>query len=57
MIKNILADMEKVFDSDRYLEQRKKLEDQFQKRTDELLAEIEDEAIEQGFLLSRSGAP
>ncbi|MBL90719.1 MAG: ATP-dependent protease [Myxococcales bacterium] len=56
MIKNILTDLEKVFDSDRYIEQRQKLEDQFQKRTDQLLNEIEDEALEQGFLLSRSGA-
>ena len=56
MIKNVLADLEKVFDSDRYNEERQKLEDKYQKVTDALLQEIEEEAHKAGFILSRTGA-
>ena len=56
MIKNVLTDLEKVFDSDRYNEERQKLEDKYQKITDALLEEIEEEAHTAGFILSRTGA-
>jgi lon-related putative ATP-dependent protease len=56
MIKNVLADLEKVFDSDRYNEERQKLEDKYQSVTDTLLEEIEEEAQDAGFILSRTGA-
>lgn len=54
-VETMLPELEKAFESDRYIQERQELDQHHQERTDELLAGVEQEARQAGFVLSRSG--
>lgn len=56
LVEKMLGELEKVFESDGYVERRNELDEAHQAKTDELLAGIETEAKAAGFILSRTGA-
>jgi lon-related putative ATP-dependent protease len=56
LVDKMLVELEKAFDSERYIEMRSQLDEAHQTRTDELLAGTEEEARARGFLLARTGS-
>ncbi|MFZ9889010.1 MAG: Lon protease family protein, partial [Myxococcota bacterium] len=56
LVERMLHDLEKAFESDHYINERQELDQHHQERTDELLVDVEKEARDAGFLLSRSGS-
>ncbi len=55
-VERMLHEVEKAFESDRYITERQELDQQHQDGTDALLEDVEKEAREAGFLLSRTGS-
>ncbi|MEI6805457.1 MAG: ATP-binding protein [Myxococcaceae bacterium] len=55
-VERMLADLEKTFESERYLGERQEIQDQCQIKTDDILKTIEEEAHEKGFVLQRASA-
>lgn len=55
-VERMLADLEKTFESERYLGERQEIQNQCQVQTDEILKAIETEALEKGFVLQRASA-
>ncbi|MBH2006397.1 MAG: AAA family ATPase [Myxococcaceae bacterium] len=55
-VEQMLTDLERTFESERYLSERQELQDQCQLKTDAILNTIEQEAREKGFVLQRSSA-
>ncbi|MES2504911.1 MAG: ATP-binding protein [Myxococcota bacterium] len=53
LIERMLIDLEKTFESERYLAERQELQDECQAKTEALLKTIEDEAGSKGFVLQR----
>ena len=54
LVERFMADLEKTFESERYLTERQGIQDQSQNKTEEILTIIDREAAEKGFLLQRS---
>ncbi|MEI6789594.1 MAG: ATP-binding protein [Myxococcaceae bacterium] len=56
LVERMLVDLEKTFESERYLGERQELQDQCQVKTDEILQTVEEEAKTKGFVLQRATA-
>lgn len=56
LVERMLVDLEKTFESERYLGERQELQDQCQTQTDEILKTVEEQAQEKGFVLQRATA-
>jgi lon-related putative ATP-dependent protease len=55
-VERMLHDLEKAFESEGYIEKRQEIDQEHQARTDQALEGVEAEALEAGFLLTRTGA-
>jgi predicted ATP-dependent protease len=55
-VEKMLLVLEKAFESDGYIDRRSQLDAHHQEKTDALLADIDKEAGERGFILSRTGS-
>jgi lon-related putative ATP-dependent protease len=56
LVDQLLMDLEKAFDADHYVAQRQAIEDRHRMAQDQILGEVEAEAAQSGFLLSRAAA-